>query len=293
MDVNFDSVTGIPSNAYDWTGKLSSNPVVLAFLVVIIIVYYVLFASLGGAGEAPIGASATAEGGGLGTLEVLMWGLFVVLVLTNGLQYFFNINLTASVKKLFSAEPEIDLKVTRPASSKQEPSPPKPRPAPRPAPNPAHQPQVYHVSNNKYTYNDAQAICTALNGELATYDQIEDAHKSGAEWCGYGWSEGQMAYFPTQKSTFDKLQDIEGHEHDCGRPGINGGFIDNPNVRFGVNCYGRKPGETSEDKARLKNSTVYPKTQEDIEQDKRVEYWRNKLASVEISPFSHNNWNRV
>ncbi len=293
MDVNFDSVTGIPSNAYDWTGKLSSNPVVLAFLVVIIIVYYVLFASLGGAGEAPMGAGTAAEGGGLGALEVLMWGLFVVLVLTNGLQYFFNINLTASVKKLFSAEPEIDLKVTRRSSSKQEPSPLKPHPAPRPPPNPAHQPQVYHVSNNKYTYNDAQAICTALNGELATYDQIEDAHKSGAEWCGYGWSEGQMAYFPTQKSTFDKLQDIEGHEHDCGRPGINGGFIDNPNVRFGVNCYGRKPGETSEDKARLKNSTVYPKTLEDIEQDKRVEYWRNKLANVEISPFSHDNWNRV
>lgn len=298
MDVNFDSITGIPSNAYDWTGKLSSNPVVLAFLVVVIIVYYILFASLGGAGEAPMGegasASGSGSGGGLGALEVLMWGLFVVLVLTNGLQYFFNINLTASIKKLFSAEPEIDLKVTRRSSSKPK-SAAKPAPPPKPVvkPDPAHQPQVYHVSDNKYTYNDAQAICTALNGDLATYDQIEDAYKSGAEWCGYGWSDGQMAYFPTQKSTFDNLQDIEGHEHDCGRPGINGGFIDNPNVRFGVNCYGRKPKETNEDKARLKNSTVYPKTQADIEQDKRVDYWRNKLESVEIAPFSHDNWNRI
>ena len=27
----------------------------------------------------------------------------------------------------------------------------------------------------------------------------------------------------------------------CGLPGINGGYIDNPNIRFGVNCYGYKP----------------------------------------------------
>jgi hypothetical protein len=31
-----------------------------------------------------------------------------------------------------------------------------------------------------------------------------------------------MALFPTQKETWDKLQKIKGHEHDCGRPGING-----------------------------------------------------------------------
>jgi hypothetical protein len=36
------------------------------------------------------------------------------------------------------------------------------------------------------------------------------------------------------------LQKIKGHEHDCGRPGVNGGYIANPLVKFGVNCYGNK-----------------------------------------------------
>ena len=36
-----------------------------------------------------------------------------------------------------------------------------------------------------------------------------------------------MAYFPTQKDTWDKLQNNPNTKHACGRPGINGGFIDN------------------------------------------------------------------
>ena len=56
-----------------------------------------------------------------------------------------------------------------------------------------------------------------------------------------------MAFYPTQKSTWNKLQKIKGHEHDCGRPGINGGYIDNPNVRFGVNCFGSKPAISAEE----------------------------------------------
>ena len=139
MDINFNSVTGIPSNAYDWTNKVSSNPAVLAFLIAVIVVYYILFASLGSAGESAIG-EASPGGGGLGALEVLMWGLFVVLVLTNGLQYFFNINLTASIKKLFSDEPQIDLKVIRKAGGGQSTRPkPKSKPTPPPAPGAAPQ----------------------------------------------------------------------------------------------------------------------------------------------------------
>ena len=45
----------------------------------------------------------------------------------------------------------------------------------------------------------------------------------------------------------EKTSKNKGHEHDCGRPGINGGFIDNPNVRFGVNCFGTKPAISAEE----------------------------------------------
>ena len=99
----------------------------------------------------------------------------------------------------------------------------------------------FNIPGNDYSFEDAKALCKAYGAELATYSQIEDAYKNGAEWCNYGWSANQMAFYPTQKTTWDKLQKIKGHNHDCGRPGINGGYIQNPRVRFGVNCYGPKP----------------------------------------------------
>ena len=100
---------------------------------------------------------------------------------------------------------------------------------------------IWPLKNNLYTYDDAQAICKAHNSRLATYDEVEAAYNNGAEWCNYGWSDGQMALFPTQQKTYDELQKIEGHENDCGRPGVNGGYIENPAVKFGVNCFGYKP----------------------------------------------------
>lgn len=101
--------------------------------------------------------------------------------------------------------------------------------------------EVFNVSQNKYTYKQAQEVCQALDASLATYDQIEEAYNEGAEWCNYGWSEGQMAYFPTQKATYNKLMENPYTKNACGRPGINGGFMGNPNLRFGANCYGIKP----------------------------------------------------
>ena len=101
--------------------------------------------------------------------------------------------------------------------------------------------QVFNLANNIYSYEDAQKVCAAFDASLATYDQVETAYNNGAEWCNYGWSEGQMAYFPTQKDTWDRLQKNPNTKHACGRPGINGGYIDNPYVKFGANCYGVKP----------------------------------------------------
>lgn len=101
--------------------------------------------------------------------------------------------------------------------------------------------QVFNVSNNLYTYEEAQKVCSAFDASLATYDQIEQSYANGGEWCNYGWSDGQMAFFPTQKETWEQLQDNPNTKNICGRPGINGGYIENPYVRFGANCYGIKP----------------------------------------------------
>jgi hypothetical protein len=66
--------------------------------------------------------------------------------------------------------------------------------------------EVFNVSQNKFTYYDAEPLCNALGAELATYEQVKDAWSNGADWCNYGWVKGQMAVYPTQKQTYDKLQ---------------------------------------------------------------------------------------
>ena len=153
--------------------------------------------------------------------------------------------------------------------------------------------EVYHIPGNKYTFNDAKAIAKSFGGRLATYKEVEEAYNKGADWCSYGWSKGQMALFPTQESKWNNLQEIEGHEHDCGRPGINGGFIDNPNVKFGVNCYGIKPNITPEEIKRMENSVIYQKTNKEIRFDELVDEWKQKLPNILLSPFNTDNWNMV
>ena len=153
--------------------------------------------------------------------------------------------------------------------------------------------QVFNIPGNYYNYDNANAICTSYGASLATYKQIEDAYKNGGEWCNYGWSEGQHAYFPTQQKTFDNLQKIQGHEHDCGRPGVNGGFIDNPQVKFGVNCYGHKPKITDEEEELMKTSSPYPQTKEDVAFQKRVDFWKEKVDQILVSPFNQDSWGQL
>jgi len=153
--------------------------------------------------------------------------------------------------------------------------------------------EVFNISNNLYTYDDAKAVCTAYGARLATYDEVEESYNKGGEWCNYGWSEDQMALFPTQKQTFHGLQKIPGHEHDCGRPGINGGYIANPSVQFGVNCYGKKPAATEKDKQEMNaNKEInVPKTPEEMELDKKVQFWKeNADKLLNINSFNYNKW---
>tara|TARA_Y100001970_G_scaffold284224_2_gene401131 strand:+ start:1871 stop:2506 length:636 start_codon:yes stop_codon:yes gene_type:complete len=110
--------------------------------------------------------------------------------------------------------------------------------------------EVYNVGKNIYTYDDAHNVCHSLNAKLATHDQVVESYERGAEWCNYGWSQGQNALFPIQKSTWEELQTLpENDRHRCGdKYGVNGGFFENNNLRFGVNCYGIKPeGQLADD----------------------------------------------
>ena len=153
--------------------------------------------------------------------------------------------------------------------------------------------EVFNISNNLYTYDDAQNVCSAFGARLATYDEIEDAYNHGGEWCNYGWSEGQMIFFPTQKSTWEKLQKDPKKKNNCGRPGVNGGYNANPYAKFGVNCFGKKPKAKNSDINHMnsKQNVIYPKNKKDIELDEKVNYWKkNADKMLNINSFNANRW---
>jgi len=281
-----NSIMGVPYQTTYWN-DIGTNPVVLLVVTVIIIAYYVLFATLGVAKGQSASESAMQAGKGIVFMEVILWGVFVLLVLINGMTYIFNIDITASIRNLFSATPEIDIIVdpddltgdsTDPITTVPEIKLTK---------------QVFHVPGNKYGYEDGKAICKAYGSRLATWMELDKSFKKGADWCSFGWSDGQMALYPTQYDKWARLQKIDGHEHDCGRPGINGGYIANPNVKFGVNCYGYKPKITQEEAEAMKLAPLYPRTRRERAFDKRVDYWRDNLSQIEVAPFNHNNWSVI
>jgi hypothetical protein len=282
MNVSYDSITGIGQNPLEFVNAAQNLPtsgklVMLAILTITIFIYYMVFSTMpGGTGTTgPSGASSS----GAKFLEVLMWGTFIVLLMINGYQYFFNINVVTSVKNLFSDQPEIDITVQQPEGDSE-----------TTVPELRYFKQVFHVPGNEYTYDDAKAVCQAFDARLASYDEVEKAYSGGAEWCSYGWSDNQMALFPTQKKTWDRLQKIKGHENDCGRPGINGGFIGNPDVRFGINCYGFKPQITAAEAEDMRTAPIHPKTLKDMERQQRVAYWQTKLSDILVSPFNNDVW---
>ena len=209
--------------------------------------------------------------------------ILILFILINLVQYFLNININAYVQGLFTPNTIIDIVVDKKTTKLN-------KPEPAPIPEIKFKKQVFNIPGNYYTYDNAKALCTAYGSDLATYDQIEKAYNSGAEWCNYGWSANQLALFPTQQKTYNKLQEISGHENDCGRPGVNGGYIANSNIQFGANCYGYKPKITQEEDNIMKTISPYPVTAQDINFQKKVDLFKTKLEQILVSPFNHNSW---
>jgi len=292
MEVSLNSNNGIPYS-YDNLNNIGINPYVVAVLIIVVVAYYILFSSLGSSAGSASGSSygsllgsssGSSSGSGLKILEIILWGLFILLLILNGMTYIFNTSVTATLKNIFTTTPEVDIILDSETPSAGMPST---------VPEITKKPQVFHIPGNNYTFEDSKAICSAYGGRLATYSEMEDSYKEGADWCSFGWSDGQMAFYPTQTDKWEKLQKIEGHEHDCGRPGINGGYIDNPNVRFGANCFGYKPVITEKEMNQMGNTPLYPKTNKELQFDKNVDMWRKKLSEITVAPFNNKNWSII
>ena len=134
-----------------------------------------LFASLGVARGESVGQAATTAGKGIVFMEVLLWGVFILLLLLNGMSYIFNMDITASIKNLFSQTPEIDIVVDPEDIAGDKTT------TPTPVPELKIKKQVFHIPDNKYNYENSKAICQAYGGRLATWKELSDAYDKGAD----------------------------------------------------------------------------------------------------------------
>jgi hypothetical protein len=151
--------------------------------------------------------------------------------------------------------------------------------------------EVFNVAQNKFTFYDAEPLCRAMGAELATYEQVKDAWSKGADWCNYGWVKGQMAVYPTQKDTYERLQaGPEDERGACGTVGINGGYFDNPEFRYGVNCYGNKPEQSAHDQEQLMSEGKIPKSTETLKIDKMVAEFKEDADTLYVKPFNDQKW---
>ena len=273
------------------------NPIMFIFIVLLIIAYYVLFQKTSSSSNSfdNLGSSFTNDLSG--SAQSSTYNIFIVLLILlvfifilylidqyfhlgiiDFLNIFFNPQSRAAKEEVKKVE-EADKKIIADLETGER--------------DLLGMKEVYNIPGNNYTFNEAKAICKAYNGELATVSQLQNAYKNGADWCNYGWSDDKMVLFPTQTNTFNKLQKIKGHENDCGRPGVNGGYIANPNVKFGVNCYGYKPKMTDADEDLMQTLTPYAETQEDLNFQKEVQYWKGKVDDILVSPFNYVSWNQL
>jgi len=288
MDVNVDSDIYIPDSEEHFLFNALKDIKVsfVALLIIIIGIYVGIFMLLGN------GSSST-DGNPLTNvvillLEILLWCLLLFIIYVNIKNYDAkNYDFQQNIKNLFNtkiAEMSIHAQENDSVSSNDD--------------NDAKtcessddngKKEVFHVFGNKYSFKEAKEVCETHGARLASYEEIERAYDNGANWCSYGWSQDQMAFFPTQQKVFNELKKIHGHKHDCGRPGINGGYFKNPYVKFGVNCYGVKPKAKDSDKNLMHsiNHTPYIPKGEVIKKEE------DELEKYIIYPFNKDKWSKI
>jgi len=239
------------------------NPVTYIFVFIVLVIYLVYSSSDNGA-EGVEGSS------GSNSLYYFIGLLIFIFFIVNWIQYAYGISAMTYVSDILSNKPKVDLVIDTVVDETGQNLLPL-----------RFRKEVFNVPGNKYNYLNAKAICSAYGAKLANYKEVEDSYNAGEEWCNYGWSEGQMALFPTQQKTFHKLQKSKGHENDCGRPGVNGGYMANPELRFGVNCYGVRPKNSP---TTVDTLSPAPMTPEEAAFQQRVDFWKTRIDEIEISP---------
>lgn len=276
MENNVNNVSKMPDGSdFLYTPFENFKVSFLLLLSFVVLVYIIIFVIVQRSSGGSSGGSMSVLG-----LELILWIVLIIVIYVNIKNYDEkNYNFQTSFKNLFNSKlAELEVKAnseeveedTKECDEEKEDEGNK---------------EVFHLPNNKFTYEGAHEACKRLGSRLATYDEIENAYNNGANWCSYGWSADQLALFPTQKSTYNELKQIPGHENDCGRPGINGGFMKNKLLKFGVNCYGIKPQMTDKDETYMHSLNHSPALTKEEEEKAKKEY-----ANFLTAPFNNDTW---
>ena len=266
----------------EWIEKLFDNPNSLFIILIAVLSFYIVIFIIG------IPMSSESKPITIRMIESIIWIILLFSFMNEGIKFLFDIKLAdICIKQIYNVwndfHPKAEkLKIDESTIDQEKED--------------INHDEVFNIANNSYTYQDAQAICKSFDSRLATYDEIEHSYKNGGEWCTYGWSDSQMILFPTQKKTWNELQKSSTDKNSCGRPGVNGGYINNPLQKFGVNCYGKKPNAKKEEEMKLltKSGPNLPKTKEDHIFEEKVNFWReNADKMITVNSFNSSKWNEI
>ncbi len=262
-------------------GLFGSHKISLILLLVFVIfVYIIMFSILHKNNETPSGWVLV--------IEIILWITLIIIIIVN-IKWLNDkdFDIKAEINDLFDNElSSVNIFASDNEDKPKEKTPPKPDISNEMQHcNKEDDGEVFHIESNTYAYDDAKGVCDLLGARLATYEEVERAYQNGANWCSYGWSDEQLALFPIQKSLYNELKTIPGHQHDCGRPGVNGGYIEDGSTKFGVNCYGKKPYMTDKDAAFMKNYTYTPTISP--EDQSKID---NTVNDILIAPFTKDKW---
>lgn len=271
MPVNIDEESQMPT--FDSIKLIGTKKIpFILLLVVIIIIYVFLFTFLNN-----MSIDNDKNKWWILILEIILVIILIVVVSLNIDELKNNFSFSTNIKNLFNDRtPEIEIVAEK--DDKQEE---------KKKCKDDDDGEVFHVFNNKYNYYQAREVCNKLDARLATYDEIETAYNKGGSWCSYGWSEDQLALFPTSKDVYNKLKKSPDHKNDCGRQGVNGGYIKDKGVKFGVNCFGKKPVMDDAEKYFMDNYTFSP-TYSDSSYNKDTSC---NTFDVLVAPFNKTKWN--
>jgi hypothetical protein len=285
FNIDFNTIGDELLNYLTTTKAFAENPFSILSVVVFIVIFYAAIYLV----RLPM--SSDLKPISIMIIENLLIIGFAILFIVDFFKYILNIDLLN-----YTFDGVIGALTTPTPSASATPTPSKTPTATPSATTPVVKNEVFNIRNNLYTYDDAKEVCSIYGAKLATYDQIESAYNDGGEWCNYGWSENQMALFPTQKKTWNKLQESDATKNACGRPGVNGGFMKNKNIRFGVNCYGKKPEPSAVEKD-LMNANVednIPVSEADKKLKAKIEMWKqNADKFLLINSFDRSNWSEI